>query len=499
MKKKKKLSRKLYFRLFVKSLFWLFFCFLVLKGFSLLHPARLESANLTSATATLANSRLSYKSSIGSAQSVGETTITIDTDSADDNTNHLFPGDTICFVNSAESGCIGDKTYNVGTIVDDTNFTITSALTNNLADSDFIVASQSGALTITFTTVGAIPANGDILITIPALDSNGKTDDGIPDTNTNLSANGFDVGNLAAGDISTTGCTDGDWVATETIVAGGVSSDTTIRIDRQNTVCTASSTITVTIGSTNYLINPAPISSGHTQGTADYYSITAQTRDGADSQIDSVDVMVAPVEAVRVTATVEEVLTFAIEGVGLGNSHCGTSAVVDVTTLPYSVPFGSLTTTAGIETFKEAEHKLTVTTNADGGYKVYVYEDDELGKDGADSPYIPDTTCGTSACDHTTPQNWVDAAAYNGFGYSLVNSSGTDAKFQYSGGTWYAKQFPNESELAGQYDDTDAEVMLHSGPVNGSSLYVCYRLSADAIQEAGYYYNTLKYIATPTF
>lgn len=494
---------KLNLRLLGKSLFFIFFCLLVLKGFSFFHPKKLVSAgNLTSASATLSNSRLSYKSSIGTNQSVGDTTITIDTDSGDDDTDHLFPGDTICFVNADQSGCEGNRTYQVGSITttpDGTSFTITDGLDKALIDTDFVVATQSGTLTLQFVLTGEVPTTGDILITLPSVDTDNKTNDSFPDTNSSLATNGFDIGGIDSTDISTTstGCNN-NWT-TVNPTAGGSSADTTIRLDRNTDACGIGSTVSITIGSTDLLINPAPITSGHTQGTADYYSLTVQTRDGSDNQIDTVNVMVAPVEGVFVSATVEETLSFTIAAVGLGNSHCGSSAVVDVTTYAFAVPFGTLDTTKGVNAFKEAEQQLTVTTNADAGYKVYTTEDDELGKDGADSPAIPDTPCDSGPCTHTTAQDWVTPGTYHGFGYSLVNSSGTDATFQYSDGTWNAKQFPNESEATGQYDDTSAEVMSNTAPVSGSSVYVCYRISASGTQEAGYYYNKIWYIATPTF
>lgn len=466
-----------------------------LVGLYFLFPRKVDTANLTSASTTMNNSRLSFRAGVGATAPVGAVTIDTDTGEADQNTNHLFPGDTICFADAGLNGCVGNRTYAVGRIVDTDTFTITDGLDATLATSDIVIATQSATLTVTFTTTNVIPSNGDILITIPALQTANKTCDGFPDTDT-LANNGFDLKSLAAADVSTTGCTDGNWVATETITCATGANDHTIRIDRQTAECAASSTITVTIGSTTLPINPAP-RTAHTQGTADAYSITVQTRDGSDNELDTVGIRVAPIEAVFVSATVEETLTFQIAGIGVGSTACNADGFsADVTTTVYSVPFDSI---ASPNTFYEAVQQLTVTTNADSGYKVYATEDDELGKDGANTPYIPDTPCDTGPCTHTTAQDWITEATYYGFGYSLANASGTDAKFLYNDGTWNAKQFPNESDTVGQYNDTNAEVMTNTGPVNASSVYVCYRLSVSGTQEAGYYYNKIWYIATPVF
>lgn len=483
-----KWATKLVLVLFILSLF---------QGWFLLHPTELDSASLTSASVTMNNGRLSYRAGVGDTFPSGTITIDIDsTGNADNDTDPLFPGDTICFANSALSGCKNNRTYTVGTIVDTNTFTITDGLDGALENTDFVIATQSATLTIAFTTTSVIPSNGDILITIPAIQTSGKTCDGFPDTAA-LASNGFDLKSVAAGDISTTGCTDANWNTTETITCATGSNDHTIRIDRQTAECAASSAITATIGSTNIPIIPAPESS-HTQFTADNYSITIQTRDGSDNVLDTVDTIAAPIEGVFVSATVPETLTFTIASVGIGSTHCNADSFsTDVTTTAYSVPFGTLTTSIGVETFSEAEQQLTVSTNADSGYKVYAEEDDELGKDGSATTYIPDTPCDTS-CDHTTKADWLNETI-NGFGYSLVNSSGTPAKFQYSDGTWNAKHFPNEAQGATQFNATDAELMTASTVASSESVYVCYRLSVDGAQEAGYYYNKITYIATPIF
>ena len=134
----------------------------------------------------------------------------------------------------------------------------------------------------------------------------------MPDTNSTVATNGFDLSTVAAADISVTGCTDADWNATETITCGTSSDNHTIRIDRQTSTCAASSAITVAIDSSPGVINPAPINSGHTQGTADVYEINVKTRDGADATLDNSDVKVAPIEGVFVSATVDETLSFAV-------------------------------------------------------------------------------------------------------------------------------------------------------------------------------------------
>lgn len=488
---------------------------LLFLGFFLLHPAKLNSASLTTSSATLGNSRLSYRAGVGVGVSAGVTAIDIDASgNGDNNTNHLFPNDTICFPDSGENGCKNQTTYTVSNIIDTDTFTFTPGAAGALISTDLAIATQSGTLTIAFTTVNEIPSNGDILITIPAVNTTGKTCDGIPDTAASLGANGFDLSTVAAADISVTGCTDANWNATETVTCGTTSADHTIRIDRQTSSCAAGTAITVTIDSSPGIINPAPLTSGHTQGTADNYTITATTRDGSDNTLDTVDMKAAPVEAVLVSATVDETLSFAVAAIGTGSSACGQTT--DVTTTVYSVPWGTLSTA---DSFSEAAQQLTVSTNAGGGYTVKIEENDQMGKNGGtctgtspsadgftfgSTSCIRDTACGVSTCTEAAARDWTSASSYQGLGISLQDVSGTDAVWDYDGkagettcttGTFCARQIADVT----QGSETAATIMSNSAPVSSKQIYTCYRIAISGTQPAGYYYNKVKYTATATF
>lgn len=477
--------------------------------------SKLDTANLTAASITLSNSRLSYRAGVATGSS-GGSVVTIDSSgNPDNNTNHLFPNDTLCFTDSGINGCIGSTTYSVANIVSSTSFNTTPALANNLDASGYAVASQSGSMTFSFTTTSAIPANGDILITIPMAD-NASGNDGIPDSASSIATGGFDLNKIAATDITTTGCTDGDWVTTETISAGSGTTDHTIRIDRQTTACTAGSTITVTIDSSPGIVNPAPITSGHTQGTADAYPITITSRDGSDNTLDTVDVKVAPVEAVLVSATVDETLSFAVTAVSSSTSTCGQTT--DITTTAYSIPWGTIAATS---TFYEGSQQLTVSTNADAGYSVKIEENDQMGINGTtcdsptsatadetDSPAcIKDSTCGSVSCSESSGRYWTDASTYPGLGISLANVDGTDASWLYDstsepctttgGGTstnFCARQIADQ-----QASETKQTIMSNSGQVNSKDIYVCYRLAISGTQPPGYYFSVVKYTTTATF
>lgn len=483
-----KWAYKLVLALFILSLFqgWVFF-----------HPTELDSATLTSAKDVLTNSRLSYSTTLNGGHSIGATTIEITTSGqADNDTHHLFPGDSVT---------IGTGSYTVGTIVDDDTFTITSGLASgDNDDGDPIYVNQSGAHTISFTTASAV-ADGAIRVSVQATENDTNDSDSKPDRD------GFDLYGVAENDIT---CPSDagvgspyDFESTEGEASDAAGSGWHTFQCRYSGSGSGSTALTMTIGDyqNQTLLNPAPTSlgGGHTQGTADPYTIRIQNLAGISGEyavVDSVDVTVVVIEAVRVTATVEETLSFTIAGRSSGNTHCGHDA--DVTTQLYSVPFGSLTLP---NNFYDAAQQLTVSTNASDGYSVTVFEDDELGKDGADSPYIPDTACNATGCDHTTSQDWNVATGYDGFGYSLENvGGGSDAKFTYneSSRTFSAKHFPNRTEdytPPYQDEENNANIMSHGSPIDSASIYVCYRITVTGIQQAGNYYNTITYIATPQF
>jgi hypothetical protein len=491
--KKKKLITKL--TLFFFVFFQASYIFLVKL------PTPVGSANFTNISDTLSNSRLSYRAGVATGAANGSV-ITIDSSgNADNDTNHLFPKDTVCFAGPNLDGCYQQSTYNVVNIVNSTTFNISPPLGSApLGANDYVIATQSAIHTITFTLASAVPSNGDILITIPAVDIAGQTNDGFPDTNTSIATNGFDLNGLGTSNItvSSSGCNNNWTVAA--VTAGTASTDHTIRIDRNTDACAAGSTITVTIGDNNKkLINPAPILSGHTQGVADIYTINVKTRDGADNTLDESNVKIAIIEGVLVSATIQETLSVTVSGVSSGTSACGQTT--DVTTTATSVPWGTI---INFGTFLNAAQTVTVSTNAVSGYTLKIAENDQMGRNGITCTganagetqnCIQDTTCGPTACSETTSQDWT-STSYYGMGYSLANISGTDAAFTYneSGRTFSTKQF---ADL--EASETQQTIMSKSTPAASSQAYVCYRLNVSATQPAGYYFNRIAYTATATF
>ena len=460
---------------------------------------------------TLSNPRISYKAGVGASVSSGSTTVTIDSSGNPDNDTHnLFPQDTVCFSPSDESGCIGSATYTVGTVVNATTFAITSPLSDALSDTDLVVASQSAVHTVVFDTVADV-SNGYIKIKIPAADTN--YNDGIPDTT------GFDAADLTndnIGSYSSIDCSGGGCGVTFGTTTFSTSEGYHIISFPFTGTFSSGKTVTVTLGSssdTSYeFVNPAPTGS-HTQGVSDIYSIQVLETDNSGNTVYSGTTKVAVHEGVFVSATVEETLHFYIngeanDGTADSGTICGVSrGTGSIDTTAYSIPFGSITAS---DTFYDAYQTLKVVTNAADGYVVTVEENDQMGRNGntctgsapssgeytfGSGTCIRDTTCDDGSCTESTSADWATATNH-GFGYSLENVTGTDAAFTYneSSRTFSARQIADQES-----SETKQTVMSKSSPTTASKVNICFRLSVPGDQPAGYYYNVIKYTATPKF
>lgn len=460
----------------------------VIATLSLLHPAQLESANLTSVKDTLQTSRLSARARVDSTgTSVGSSRVKLKTSaSAPANTISTAP------FKAGDSLTIGTGTYTIVDIFDTDEFDVTPVLASgDTDDNDPIYLKIKPRHTVQFTTTSAV-ANGFFQVLIPAdstSSNDGNPDDEGYDFNTSVDVTApsdvgstFDFVTGVATAAGATGCTSpANYHCFEFHYsgAGGVGQAFTLYLGNTN--------------GTNTPIAPATGTS-HTEGTADTYPIIikqfgASANPNSATPTDTSTVRIAHIESVRVTATVDPTISFSIAGIASGQTRCGVST--DVTTTALSVPFGTMT----LNTFKTLAQDLTVSTNATGGYVVTASENDQLGKDGATSPNIADTTCDGGTCTESTSAEW-NTATNNGFGFSMQNVDAASAAFAYneSSRTFSAKQF---ADITG--GDTAQTIFSSTTVANSENAYVCYRLSVGATQAAGDYENQITYTATGTF
>lgn len=454
-------------------------------------PHILDSANLTNTKDTLQSSRLSYAAEVGTGTTVGTSTVYVRTSGNSAPRNSV----TTANLHSGDSLTIGSNTYTITGIIDATTFNVTPVLLAGDADvGDVIYLKNSPRHVVSFTTATAV-ADGYFRILIPADATN--PNDGNPDDG------GFDFGggtvDVVAPDVGS-GATRYDFVTGVATASGGTGCTTPANYHcfevHYSGNGSIGANIVINIGNTNgtnSIMAPAE-ATGHTDGTADTYIFQARQYNATNTLVDQTNASIAVIESVRVTVTVDPTITFTIAGINTGTSACGANPDVDTTAgtnAPLAVPFGSVS----LNTFRDAAHNLTVSTNAQYGYAVTAIEDDELGKDGGTSPFIPDTDCDGEDCSTSASTEW-NTGTDNGFGYSLQNIDAAAITFEYddSARTFNARPFPNAA-------DTDSPVTLFSSSTvaNAENAYVCYRVSVGATQQAGDYENLINYNATATF
>ena len=257
---------------------------------------------------------------------------------------------------------------------------------------------------------------------------------------------------------------------------------------------------TLYIGATTGTNTPIAPATGtaHTEGTADTYTFIVKNfalnaNPNTATPYDATTGKVAHIESVRVTATVDPTISLSVAGIASGATRCGVAT--DVTTTALSVPFGTM----ALNTFKTLAQDVTVSTNAASGYVVTASENDQLGKDGATTPFIIDALGNGGAMTESASAEWT-TATINGFGFSLQNVDAASVAFQYTTatgnctGTFCSRQF---ADIVGS--ETPQTIFSSTTVANAENVYVCYRLGVGATQAAGDYENQIIYTATGTF
>ena len=284
----------------------------LLVASNLVHPEQTNSANLTTVKDTLQSSRLSFSGRVKSPTAAGSTHVWIYTTDAAEaysiDTAGLKVGDLVTIG--------GTNVYEIASIVDGDEFTVTTTLdAGDADDTDSIYLLSTPQHVVTFNTATAI-ADGFFRVLIPAATSN--QNDSIPDSTgfdfggtvdiTASPSAGYTFSNNAATVSGGTGCTSpANYHCMEFHYSGAGAINTPIKL-----------TIGATDG-TNTPIAPAPVS-GHGIGEADTYTVIVQNFSaGANpataTATDQSQAKIGVIESVRVTATVDPSITFTIAGI----------------------------------------------------------------------------------------------------------------------------------------------------------------------------------------
>ena len=459
--------------------------FLILFALLTLHPQKLESANLTSASDTLQTSRLSYHAQLASGLSAGDTLIQIDTTASTPNTSTtgLMAGDTIT---------IGSNTYTIQDIIDNDEFTITSGLISGdeTAGTDVYYKSYSRH-DIDFTSTTSV-TDGAIRVYIWAPDTSTASNDGNPDGGSNA---GYDLNSLTSSDITCpTPSSSNITFATPTATrsgdtsSGGVNGWHTIECRFSGTLQANDTLSNLYIGAssgTSRMINPAPNNS-HSVGTADTYKVKIEVLDSSDRVIDNVQLSTALIEAVRVTATVDPTISMTICGADTC-SDVEPGDTVDGETLSTNSGATSTSTSVALGTLSLSSarlqaQKITIATNASSGYTLTALDDGNLrkGSDDIDDIVTPPTAP------------------------AVLNSPGTEAYGIHPSGsnvntTTWGSGGASTNKYSGTDTTTAVTLASNNGPTSSTATYVTYKANISATTAQGTYAHVITYIATGTF
>lgn len=218
------------------------------------------------------------------------------------------------------------------------------------------------------------------------------------------------------------------------------------------------------------------VDNGNTEDT--YYGLFTTYSDACSTPLDTVVVAFSYNDGALVTLTIDPTLTFSVNGVGSGvNINGATTTIVSTGT---GIDFANAVTSAAKGV---SAHRLDVTTNASGGYVVY------LRHTGLLTNVVSDTISNHTGTNGTPTA--FPAAGTEAWGYTTEDSSLT-------GGT--ADRFTNPGNLWAGFSTTNQPVMDNPSATAGTDqTEVGHQVGVSTSTEAGDYQNTIIYTIVATY
>jgi hypothetical protein len=224
------------------------------------------------------------------------------------------------------------------------------------------------------------------------------------------------------------------------------------------------------------------ITNGDTEGTAYYAIITTYTLDDCTTPVDNAVMAFVYRDGELVSLEIGTQLTFDIVGVLAGQSVNGatTDTLSDATGINYGTVTSSSTATSA--------HDLQVSTNAAGGYTVYIRHQEPFQTIGGST-----ITWSSSPGSNTTPLAFPSAGT-EAWGYttedsSLSTGSGAADRFTSSGGNKWAR-----------FETSNEEVIYNTvGSGTVETTRVGHQVSIADSTPAGTYQTTIIYTVVATY
>lgn len=285
----------------------------------------------------------------------------------------------------------------------------------------------------------------------------------------------FTFGSLANTDITVeTGGTGGtpSWSAytTGTIVVS--SPNVTIPLGSADIASTT--WVRIVVGTTNEITNPSGSVCG-AGNDSNICNIAVTTTDGGGSPTyDSINLKVAIVSGVTISAQIDTTLSFTISA-----GSCDSGSVTAT-----AVNFGTLIP----DTAETCTQTLSVSTNASSGYTTTTIANAQLSSGANNIDWFTGTNA--SPVVWASPTGGTPSVDTGFLGYNTSDTSlGTGTAGRFSGNTY-----------AGWDTSTAYEVAYHSGPVSNQQTTITYQIEVNTSQPTGNYSGTtITYVSTPIF
>ncbi len=429
------------------------------------------------------NSRLSFRGALATGNLAGTSLITIK--EATDAANHIYSVDSGQLVNGdiIAIGSVGYVAATTSAKLRSNEIALSGTITEDNNDENTAVVYQAkGKIKILVS--GTIAANDKLVFFLPIGTEAATTyNDSLPDQD------GFDF-NANPSLTCPAGFT------AETPVAA------TSDAPYHTFTCTNGATeVTLTEAECTIenLINPTG-----SNNEASIVKIMAQQVDSLDTVLTTKMANVGFTGAVKMTVRIAPQLTFKIEGIANNQTACGSTT--NVTTTGNLVAFGTIDAV----TPKDAAQKITVTTNAAGGYVISAVSVDQMSLDGAGcaGAGTGNTSCIVGHGTAGTPSAW-ESGTGGRFGFTMNVVTGDTYQNDGSPNVLTAFSYNGAraaNTTAGWSSFADAEASESALPIitnlkstNGDEVDVCYRILAASDTAPGDYQTAITYTITASF
>ncbi len=427
------------------------------------------------------NSRLSFRGALTTGNLAGTSLITIK--EATDSANHIYSINSDQLMNG-DAITVGSVDYVVATTsakLRNNEIALSGVLTADNDDENAPVIYQATGR-IKLLVSGTIAAADKINFLLPVGERTAtEYNDSLPDDD------GFDF-NASA----TVTCPAGLTAETPT--------PATSELAYHTFTCTNEGT-EITLADAEFYINN--LITG-VDNEASILKILVQQANNLDTVLTTEMANIGFVGAVKMMVRVAPQLTFKIAGIANSQTACG--GTTSVTTTGNLIAFGTIDAV----TPKDAAQKITVTTNAAGGYVISALSSDQMSLDGAgcSGDGLNNTACIPGHSSAGTPLPWANQLGGR-FGFTMNVISGDTyqnddvpnvlAAFSYNG-TQAA------DTTAGWSSFVDAEASGSALPIitnlkstNGDEVDVCYRILSASDTEPGDYQTSITYTITASF